>query len=401
MAPQFIPPEELPHTEAASQLRQIDTALVALLVLMPNFILALAVTGRPHREDQQNWWQGFVHACSNMSSAQVATWVLTNIVMFGALTMVRRHVLQPIGHITHRMHQLHTTYLEEAAPPASRGVVSLLQMARDINRFAGFALEYYRKNQELSQELEQSRQIINQFASQQQMILSSANREIGDQYRAVLAYANYLDIHIAQNKLDPSFRYDFDDVSESSFNLKLIAGALSMLTHPQPLVISTVPLATLLQQTMLALAPTLDRRCMKLTTAEVDLSIAAQGDPSTLANVLWMMLLGMIRYAAQESTLRIRCMHSRDGTQALMSIVVSELSPGQLSEDERQHYLARQLEHLTPHMFAETIRIHGNVQLAEMLISRLKGSITVLPLTVSACEICMALPSAVIENNCM
>jgi hypothetical protein len=45
-------------------------------------------------------------------------------------------------------------------------------------------------------------------------------------------------------------------------------------------------------------------------------------------------------------------------------------------------------------MFAETIRIHGNVQLADLLIQRLGGHIDVLPLTISSCEICMVLPAA-------
>jgi hypothetical protein len=51
-------------------------------------------------------------------------------------------------------------------------------------------------------------------------------------------------------------------------------------------------------------------------------------------------------------------------------------------------------------MFAETIRIHGNIQLAELLIQRIGGSISMLPLTVSSCEICVTLPSADISKNC-
>ena len=77
-----------------------------------------------------------------------------------------------------------------------------------------------------------------------------------------------------------------------------------------------------------------------------------------------------------------------------MSIVVSELSPGQLTQEERGAFLARQLQHLTPHMFAETIRIHGNLQLAEMLMRPLDGRISVVPLTSHSCEICLVLPAA-------
>jgi hypothetical protein len=274
------------------------------------------------------------------------------------------------------------------------------RIATELARFVAFAIEQYRKQQEATEALEQSRQIIAQFALHQEAIVGSTNREIATQYRAVLAYANYLDGQILTNKLDPILRYDFDDICESSFNLKLVAGALSMLSHPQPTTLSNVPLAPLMQQTILALAPALDRRSMKLTTAEVDLSVAAHGDANSLAHILWMMLLGMIRYAADESTLRIRSFYSRDGTLAFMSIVVSELAPHRMTEDERGDYLIRRLQHLTPHMFAETIRIHGNTQLAHLLIQRLHGSIEVLPLTIGSCEVYVTLPSAAISKHC-
>jgi hypothetical protein len=208
----------------------------------------------------------------------------------------------------------------------------------------------------------------------------------------VLAYANYLEEHIQRKTADAGLRYDFDDVCESSFNLTLIAGALNMLHTGTGSTPGPVPLAGLMQQTMLALAPSLDRRAMKLTTAEVDESVVATTDPHIIAQVLWMMLLGTIRYAAAESTLRMRCLASHDNTQALMSIVISELSPGCLSPEERGAHLVRQMEHLTPHMFAETIRIHANLQLAQLLLHRVDASISILPLTSHACEICLHLP---------
>lgn len=236
---------------------------------------------------------------------------------------------------------------------------------------------------------------------QQKAIPGSINREIATQYKSVLSYANYLEGQIISNKLDSGIRYDFDDVYESSFNLKLIAGALSMLSATAPATLANVPLAPLMQQTIMALAPSLDRRSMKLTTAEVDMSVAARGDATSFAHILWMMLLGMIRYAADESKLRIRCLHCRDGKQALVSIVVTELAPGKMTEDERGNHLARQLQHLTPHMFAETIRIHSNIQLADLLIKRIGGEISVLPLTAYSCEICLTLPSAIIPQQCV
>lgn len=325
-------------------------------------------------------------------------WLAINACIVLLLIAARQHILQPLGHIALHMHRLRNLYMEdERHSPLVN--VTMLHVARDVGRFAGFALEYYKKNQEISSELEHSRMIIAQFALQQKTTLASADREIGEQYRSVLAYANYLEEHILSHKLDPTLRYDFDDVCESSFNLKLIAGALSTLSGPAQPTIEDVSLAGLMQQTILSLAPSLDRRSMKLTTAEVDLSVMARGDAKALALVLWMMLLGMIRYAEAESTLRMRCLYSRDMRKALLSIVISELSPGSMSPQEREDHLLRQLQHLTPHMFAETIRIHGNVQLADMLVKRLEGSISILPLTTTSCEICMVLPAACMEGE--
>lgn len=142
------------------------------------------------------------------------------------------------------------------------------------------------------------------------------------------------------------------------------------------------------------LAPSLDRRVMRLTTADVDLTVVAKSDPTIVAHVLWMLLLGTIRYAADESTLSLRCLYGDAHSKAMISIVVSELSPGALTEDERGAFLVRQMQHLTPHMFAETIRIHANMQLAEMLMQQLDGSISILPLTTQSCEICLTLPAA-------
>ncbi len=371
-----MPPTRYKYAEYFQRYR-MEILLVAMLVILPNGMFAYTLPAWPIAQ-------------------LVVVWSSLNILVIAALYVLHQWLLIPLHSIAHQLHQLRTTYNEET----SFGVTSPLQITRiagEVGRFIGFAREQYRKHTETLQELEQSRHIIAQFAMEQETLLTSTNREIAIQYRSVLSYANYLEEQITTNKLDPSIRYDLDDVCESSFNLKLIAGALSMLSHGRMPELSNVPLAPLLQQTMLALAPALDRRSMKLTTAEVDMSVAAYGHGGTLAHILWMMLLGMVRYAADESTLRIRSLYSRDGTQAMMSIVVSELSAGRMTEDEREEHLIRQLQHLTPPMFAETIRIHANVQLADLLIQRLGGLIHVQALTTTSCEVCVNLPSAKID----
>jgi hypothetical protein len=370
----------------------LDALCVLVVVFIPNLMMGLQVKPLPLDSHAADRIQHILDSYEAMGSSFYVAWLATNLALLGLLLILRSHLLQPLQRIMQQLQRLRLAYQQDV-PTAATSAMTVRLMATEVMRFTNFALEYFQKHKELSQQLEHARRIIAQFTLHQNAIITHTGREIGTQYRSVLAYANYLEEQIANNKLDPSLRYDFDDICESSFNLKLIAGALAMLSTQTPH-ITTVPLASLMQQTMLALAPALDRRSMKLTTAEVDVAVAGRGDCDFVAHILWMMLLGMIRYAADESTLRIRCLHNREGTQAILSIVVSELSPLQLSVSERSDHLVRQLQHLTPHMFAETIRIHGNVQLANLLIERMGGHISILPLTVSSCEICMVLPTA-------
>ncbi len=368
---------------------------MVVMVFIPNLLMGLQVKTLPLGAHASTSLQHILDSYAAMDSSFYVAWLATNLALLGLLLILRSYLLQPLQRIVQQLQRVRFAYHQEA--PTASSTMTVRAIARDVMRFANFALDYFQKNKELSQQLEHARTIIAQFTLHQNTLVTHTGREIGTQYRSVLAYANYLEEQIANNKLDPALRYDFDDICESSFNLKLIAGALAMLSTQSPN-ITTVPLAALMQQTMLALAPALDRRAMKLTTAEVDVAVTGRGDADFIAHSLWMMLLGMIRYAADESTLRIRCLYNREGTQAMLSIVVSELSPLQLSLAERNDHLVRQLQHLTPHMFAETIRIHGNVQLANLLMERIGGHISILPLTTASCEICMRLPTAEIPT---
>lgn len=228
------------------------------------------------------------------------------------------------------------------------------------------------------------------YRQAQDIIIRSASREMTGQHQCILAYANALEERIARKAACPDLRYDLDDICESSFNLKLIASALHLLNRAPCL--KPLRAADTLQQMMLALAPSLERRNMKLSTTGVDLSATTTTDPTILLHVLWMMKLGIIRYAESESTLHIRCAAGSQHT--VVSIVISELAPGRLSTEERGEYLTRQIQHLNPHMFAEAIREHANLQLAELLLAPVGGRIEVVPINAYACEICLFLPTA-------
>lgn len=305
------------------------------------------------------------------------------------LLVVRRRVVTPWRQLRHIVRHASQAISEERGAKELR-LVSVRELTGSIARFAAAAQEAYTRNRALQHELEESRQMMAQIAMQHQVVATSTSRELIEQYRSVLSYAHYLDEHIRSHQGDAQLRYDFDDVCESGFNLKLIAQSLELLRTHTPHM-APVPLETLLQQTVIALAPSLERRVMKLSTAGVENEVVAATDIQLLSHAVWMMLLGTIRYAAAESTLRLRCIAGKDG-QAIISIGINELEPGQLSPQERHAHMLRQLQHTTPHLFAETIRAHANAQLAGMMLSRVGGVLSVLPISTHACEISLILP---------
>lgn len=318
------------------------------------------------------------------------SFLVCNLTAMGLLYTIRARIVQPWRRMTMLLRHASASMIGERGALVVTPL-SMRAMVTEMTRFTEYATDAASKHRELKRELDISRRMLAQINVQQQAIVASTNREIIEQYRSVLAYANYLDEHIQRTQDDPQLRYDFDDVCESSFNLKLMAQSLELMRHSEPK-LEPVTLSRLLQQTMLALAPSLERRSMKLSTLGVDTELEALTDVGLLAHAIWMMLLGTIRYAAAESTLRLRCLPTSDGNQAIVSMVISELSPGQMTPDERHAHLARQLQHVTPHMFAETIRLHGNVQLAELMLVRVGGQVNILPISSYACEISLVLP---------
>lgn len=307
------------------------------------------------------------------------------------LVLTYRGIFSPLRHIVLQLRALYAALPVERETPMR--MLNVQSIAREVTQLSTLARDYYYKHQQVADALEESRAILAQVTEQHHTVLNSTNTHIVQQYQNVLSYAHYLEGLVAEKTLDPDLRFDFDDVCESSFNLKLIAGALAYLKEGETPVVAPCSLAALMQQTMLALAPSLDRRAMRLTTAEVDESVLAATDPSVMMQVVWMLMLGIVRYAADESTLRMRCFYNHTRERAMLSIVVSELAPGTMSLAEREAHLMRQLQHLSPHMFAETIRIHANMQLANLLLSRLDAYAEVVPLTSHACEICLSLPT--------
>ncbi len=267
----------------------------------------------------------------------LALWLGLN-VMVGLLVItifaVDRFLLRPLKCIAQLVHGMMGMMAQESDDAPKRSLLHMGDLTGDMARFASLAQEYYHKHREISQTLEEARRTLVQVTIQQEALLTRTSREIAEQYRYVLSYANHLEEYVQQQSTDPMLRYDFDDVCESSFNLKLIAGSLGLLNSADPHPVSPVSVAHVMQQTLLALAPSLDRRSMRLTTARVDETLVASTNPAIISQIFWMMLLGIIRYADDESTLQMGCQLSHNAQEVVISIIVNALSPGRLSEDE-------------------------------------------------------------------
>jgi hypothetical protein len=313
---------------------------------------------------------------------------LINAMVGSVIALLRWQLIQPWRILMRSIDSARS----ELAPEERAVPTSMSGAAEEVARLTELARESYNRYTQAAHELEATRATIQQFQATQQTIIHSASREITQQYQSVLTYAHYLEEQIREWNPGDTLREDFDDVAESSLNLKIIASALELLQRTPEY--KPVCIAATMQQMMLALVPSLERRSMKLTSAEVDVTLAAETDATILTHVLWMMHLGIVRYAESESTLRLRCIRDHQGSEVLFSVVISALAPGTLSATERGQYLQRQIESLHPNMFAESIRIHANIQLAELLLSRIGGRISVVPLNAHACEICVALPAA-------
>ena len=346
------------------------------LMLAFNISGVLAIQGLQHLQAQASG-HGFMQHTGITPPRLIATMLALNTAAIGLALLWRERRLQPWVRFSRLL------------PPAGTTGTLLyrLRLANDVAR------DHASRSRALQYELDVARQLLRRNAQQQEVLMGSLTREIRQQYQHVLSYAHYLDEHIARQHRDRQLRYDLDDLCESGFNLKLIAQSLELLRGHTPR-LERVVLSDLLQQTMLTLAPALERRSMQLDTAGTNDQTAALADQQLLTNAAWMVLLGIIRYAADESTLQLRCWQDAATGRSLLGITISELAPGQLSPEERHAHLLRQLEHATPHMFAETIRLHANVQLAGWMLERSGGHAEVRPLSAYACEIVLCLPTA-------
>jgi hypothetical protein len=266
----------------------------------------------------------------------------------------------------------------------------------DVHHMIQQVLHAYFEQHQMEYQLAIAQTSLARFHQEHQHILEATHSEVTQQYRNILAYAHYLEERVVARRDDASLREDYDEVCEQAFNLQLVVQAIGMLpvAHPTTPRMESLALSDRMASILLDLTPSLDRRAMKLTSAEWDETICVHSNSEWLTHTLWMMLLGCIRFAEDESTLTLRC--SRECDTAVLEIMVSFLSPGRLSETERYHYLEQRCQDSgrDAHMFASTLEGHANVQLGKLLAARLGAALTVTPVHSHCCALTLTLPCA-------
>ena len=371
-----------------------DLLLFLLFLAIPNLLVGSNFVSRHQAQTigiSTDWVQTMAILAEGIGRPNLMLWVLLNGALCMMVLALRRYVLFPIIATAYQIQRMLGALHPEVTPHFT--AMNIRAIAFDMARIASIAHDYYLRNHDTKVALHEAQRATQEITDHYTKIMDCASREMITQYQSVLSYANYLEDQIAKYSFAQDMRYDFDDISESGFNLKLMAGALSLIHEQRKPNLMSFNVAQLMQETMIALATSLERRCMKLSSIDVDTKITAWSDPVIITHIIWMILLGTIRYAADESVLHLRCHDNESKTQAILGITISELSPGNLSEQERGAFLERQLEQFSPHMFAETIRIHANVQLIEMLLKPLKGQLTIEEINSHSCEICLTIPS--------
>lgn len=324
------------------------------------------------------------HAASIMTSGHLPggalvadSLLLANLSLGAGYLLAYYHFARPIHHIRRQ--------LAASFPKRMQAIRSPSSLVQEVTHLTRLTHRYLQTTRALQQELAETRAMLAQHTRQQHILVQATHREAIAHYQHVLAYAHYLDERITHQRLDPQLRLDLDDVSESAFTLRLIAGAMQLLETQYRPALTRMKLATVMQQTLLMLAPALDRRSMLLDSSGMDEHLTTVTDPLTFAHTLWLLVLGIIRYAEPESTLTLSTGIAGDA--CLLSLTVSALSAGSMLPHERFTHLLRQMQDPAPHMFADTIRLHAHIQLAELLLQRVHAQIRVEPLSVDACRI--------------
>lgn len=272
---------------------------------------------------------------------------------------------------------------------------SLRDTAVEFSRFIENALTIVRDRNHLTVELNAAHERIRMLMHGQQGLAHQTLKESQHLFSTIDAYADYLEELVASDLLNDGVRYDYDEVTEASQNLRfLIQGMIHVVqieTQARALKRQHTDISLLLGRYLMHLTPVLERRSMRVSSAKCCETLPLSSDESVLGHALWAMLTTCMRYAEADTCLHI---DGRSDAEAVyLRFYVNVSSPSALSSRERDAYLnALATTEDSVHMFHHTMQQYPNFQLAMRLAAALGGSAECVPDGDYCCILTLTLP---------
>jgi hypothetical protein len=250
------------------------------------------------------------------------------------------------------------------------------------------AIDLERQHRAMSLQLQAARKTLNEQATTL-ALQRHTHDEVQQSFLHVLNHANRLEESIRTHHLNDIVTTGIDPLCEHAFNLQLLTKGMAQLHQNGTENFHRLPITQTVSGMLIALTSALDRRCMQLTSHQWEESLHAFAGHTHGETMLWLLLLGCIRYAADESTLSLGCRADIDHAEAVISIEITELSPGHITPEERMRYFAAKAVHheCETHLFAHTLKANANLILADLLAKRAQGSVQIIPKTSYSCEV--------------
>lgn len=297
------------------------------------------------------------------------------------------HYRKLTGILHHILTQWHAS--QSPTSPFSRRARGPMALLTELTRLAEQAIETHRQHMHLRMQLSASQHTLAGYQS-----LSSLHGDMRHLFARIAEYTVMLEDTIARRASISCLHEAFDELGEQSFNLQLFVTAFERLNQPTTRSgwVEIIDPTHTLSRVLVPLAASLDRRCMLLSSTAWNERIRTKIASNDLELIVWLTLLGTVRYAADESTLVLSCEPAADGSSTIITCLVSELAPAAMSPHERADFMREKQKYQSAHMFAHTLAGSTNLTLAAQLTARAGGILSVHARTQTSCLIELSLP---------
>lgn len=243
---------------------------------------------------------------------------------------------------------------------------------------------------ELHMQLSANRHAITRLHSQ-----LSVSKEFKALIQAIGQVASQIDEHAAEMKSREHYQpAGMDALCEQSFNLQLLIAGIDLLQQRSGClsVTKSINPTHIFSRILVPFSSALDVRNMKLSSAAWSENTTVRMPAQTLETLCWLVLMGCLRYAEDESELTLSCEPATDGSVTFITCLISELAPATMHTSERASFMEKKAKHQSAHMFAHTLEQSANMQIAQRLCEHYGGHVLIHPHSPTRCMIEIALP---------